>query len=103
MEFAILFILAFIVGLVVYLLSNQWMIAVGASIGLFLISILTDSDAQSSWTFSLIFGVPIVFVGSLLGPYVVELRRGEVFNEAEADGSHDQNSNNENSSNEKKD
>ncbi len=71
------------------------MLAVGASIGLFLISILTDGEAQSSWAFSLIFGVPIVFVGSLLGPYVVELRRGEVFDEAEADGSHEQGLNNE--------
>lgn len=95
MEFAILFILAFIIGLLVYLLSNQWMLAVGAPIGLFLISILTDGEAQSSWAFSLIFGVPIVFVGSLLGPYVVELRRGEVLNESEVDDSHDQSSNNE--------
>lgn len=71
------------------------MLAVGAPIGLFLISILTDGEAQSSWAFSLIFGVPIVFVGSLLGPYVVELRRGEVLNESEVDDSHDQSSNNE--------
>lgn len=96
MEFAILFILAFIVGLIVYLLSKQWMLAVGAAIGLFLISILTDSDAQSNWAFSLIFGVPIVFVGSLLGPYVVELRRGEVFDEPDEDGSLDKNLNSDN-------
>jgi len=94
MEFAILFILAFIVGLVVYLLSNQWMLAVGASIGLFLISILTDGDAQSSWAFSLIFGVPIVFVGSLLGPYVVELRRGDMFDESDVGDSQTETSSN---------
>jgi hypothetical protein len=38
---------------------------------------LADTEAQDSWSFTLIFGLPIVFVASLLGAYVVELRRGE--------------------------
>ena len=76
MEFAILFILAFVIGLIVYMFSNQWMLSVGTALVLFLLNVISDTGAQSSWAFSLIFGVPIVFVGSLLGPYVVELRRG---------------------------
>lgn len=78
MEFAILFILAFLIGLIVYMVSNQWMLSVGSALVLFFLNILSDTDAQSSWGFSLIFGVPIVFVGSLLGPYIVELRRGGI-------------------------
>jgi len=78
MEFAILFILAFLIGLIAYMVSNQWMLSVGSALVLFFLNILSDTDAQSSWGFSLIFGVPIVFVGSLLGPYIVELRRGGI-------------------------
>ena len=77
MIFAILFILAFLLGLIVYLLSEKWWLAVGLSLALFLASTLADTQAQESWVFTLIFGLPIVFVGSLLGPYLVELRRGE--------------------------
>ncbi|MGK0374750.1 MAG: hypothetical protein ACJA2E_001222 [Arenicella sp.] len=77
MIFAILFILAFLIGLVTYLLSNKWLAAVLLSMALFVISTLADTEAQDSWSFTLIFGLPIVFVASLLGAYVVELRRGE--------------------------
>lgn len=77
MIFAILFILAFLIGLVTYLLSEKWMVAVLLSMGLFVVNTLADTDARDSWTFTLIFGLPIVFVASLLGAYVVELRRGE--------------------------
>ena len=78
MEFAILFILAFLIGLFMYMFSNQWMLSVGVTLVLFFVNIVSDTAAQSNWAFSLIFGLPIVFVGSLLGPYIVELRRGEV-------------------------
>jgi hypothetical protein len=44
---------------------------------LFVVTTLADTEAQESWGFTLIFGLPIVFVASLLGAYVVELRRGE--------------------------
>ena len=77
MIFAILFIIAFIVGLIVYLLTNKWLAAVLFSSTLFIVNILSDTDAKDGWGFSLIFGLPIVFVASLLGAYVVELRRGE--------------------------
>jgi len=77
MIFAILFILAFLMGLIVYVLTNKWMLAVLLSMGLFLVTTLADTEAQESWSFTLIFGLPIVFFASLLGAYVVELRRGE--------------------------
>lgn len=77
MIFAILFILAFLIGLVTYLLSNKWLVAVLLSMSLFVATTLADTQAQASWGFTLIFGLPIVFVASLLGAYVVELRRGE--------------------------
>jgi len=66
MIFAILFILAFLIGLITYLLSNKWLIAVLLSMALFVFSTLADADAKESWSFTLIFGLPIVFVGSLL-------------------------------------
>lgn len=80
MIFALLFILAFLVGLVSYLLSDKWLLGVLLSMGLFLLSTLADTHAKEAWTFTLIFGLPIVFVASLLGAYVVELRRGEDLN-----------------------
>ena len=86
MIFAILFIIAFLIGLVTYLLSNKWLVAVLLSMGLFVFTTLADTEAQESWGFTLIFGLPIVFVASLLGAYVVELRRGEAI-EAELDQS----------------
>ncbi|MBL4672249.1 MAG: hypothetical protein JKX81_08295 [Arenicella sp.] len=77
MIFAILFIMAFLIGLITYLLSNKWLVAVLLSMALFVVTTLADTEAQESWSFTLIFGLPIVFVASLLGAYVVELRRGE--------------------------
>ena len=77
MIFAILFIIAFLVGLIVYLLTNKWLAAVLFSSLLFVVNILSDATAKDNWSFTLVFGLPIVFVASLLGAYVVELRRGE--------------------------
>lgn len=76
MIFAILFVLAFLIGLVVYLYSDKWLVAVLVSIGLFLATTLADTSASESWGITLVFGLPIVFVASLFGAYVVELRRG---------------------------
>jgi len=55
------------------------------SMALFVFSTLADADAKESWSFTLIFGLPIVFVGSLLGAYVVELRRGEDASDIDSD------------------
>lgn len=77
MIFAILFILAFLIGLAVYLLTDKWIAGVALSLILFVLTTISDSAAQDNWTFTLIFGLPIVFVASLLGAYVVAIRRGD--------------------------
>ena len=87
MIFAILFILAFLLGLVVYLITGKWLAAVVLSMVIFLLTTLSDSAAQDSWLFTLIFGLPIVFVASLLGAYVVAIRRFEDDDSLSAEGS----------------
>jgi len=77
MIFAILFVAAFLIGLVVYQLSEKWLMAVLASMALFVATTLADTTASESWGITFIFGLPIVFVASLFGAYVVQLRRGE--------------------------
>lgn len=75
MIFALLFILTFLLGLVLYLLTNRWLVAVLVCIALFVLNTLLDTDARADWGMTFIFGLPIVFVASLLGAYVVEWRR----------------------------
>ena len=76
MIFALLFILAFIVSLIVYLMSNRWWVGSLLCVGLFTLNTLSDGAAREFWSITLIFGLPIVVVASILGAYVVELRRG---------------------------
>ena len=90
MIFAILFIIAFLIGLLIYLYNRNWMIAVAIPLALFTISTLADDEASGAWAFTLVFGLPIIFVASLLGAYVVELRSeqpadAEPANEQESD------------------
>ena len=75
MIFAILFVLAFVIGLVCYVLSDNWWAGVVISLLLFTANVLSDSAAQQYWVITLIFGLPIVFAASLFGAYVVQLRR----------------------------
>jgi len=56
MIFAILFILAFIIGLMLYLLTDKWLAAVVISMLLFVMTTVSDSNAQENWLFTLIFG-----------------------------------------------
>lgn len=79
MVFAILFVVAFLIGLVLYLLSERWLVAVLVSMALFIVTTLADTQASDRWLITLVFGLPIVFFASLLGAYVVQLRRGEDF------------------------
>lgn len=76
MIFGILFIVAFLVGLAIYLFTNRWLLAVGIPSIAFVLITLLDTSAESRWQIVLVFGTPIMFFGSLLGTYVVELRRG---------------------------
>ena len=76
MIFALLFILAFLLGLVVYLVSKRWVAAVVVPSVAYLVVIVFDAGIGANSVLSLVFGLPITFCGGLLGAYVVELRRG---------------------------
>jgi len=78
MIFALLFILAFLLGLLVYLVSRRWVAAVAVPSAVYLTIILLDAGIGADSAMSLVFGLPITFCGGLLGSYVVELRRGLV-------------------------
>jgi hypothetical protein len=77
MIFAILFIIAFLIGLLIYLYNRNWVLGVSIPMVLFTISTLADEEARGAWGFTLTFGLPLVFVASLLGAYVVELRSAD--------------------------
>lgn len=77
MLFAILFIVAFLAGVIIYYFSRQWLIAVAIPMGLFALNAVVDSNDSSSLIFTLVFGLTIVFFASLLGAYVVQTRTAE--------------------------
>ena len=74
MIFGLLFIIAFLAGLLIYRYSYNWVAAVLIPMGLFLVSTLSDYAARDAWAITLVFGLPIVFVGSLLGAYILQIR-----------------------------
>lgn len=75
MQFAILFIVAFLIGLAVYRYSFNWIVAVAIPVALFVLTTLVDLQARDAWAFTLIFGIPLVFFGALLGAYIVQIRQ----------------------------
>ena len=75
MQFAILFVLAFLLGLILYRWLWNWIPTVLVPMGLFALTTIIDTSAQKAWAFTLIFGLPIVFVVSLLCAYVVQIRQ----------------------------
>ncbi len=77
MEFALLFILAFLAGLLIYRINRKWVSAVLIPMGFFLVTTLADQEAKDAQTFSLVFGLPIVFFASLLGAYILQIRTDE--------------------------
>ena len=83
MAFALLFIIAFLIGFVIYSYNRQWVIAVLVPMGLFLLTTVADVSAKDAWAFSLVFGLPIVFFASLLGAYVVQIRSDDPDDEVE--------------------
>lgn len=75
MIFALLFFFSFVVGLVAYLCTNKWWLGgVLCAALLLLVAILGLADAPLR-AVALYFGIPIVFLGSLFGAYIVQLRR----------------------------
>ena len=76
MVFAILFAIAFFIGLFVYKLTGKWLSAIAISSALFILNTITDTQSSDKIIFTLVLGLPVVFVASLCGAYVVQLRRG---------------------------
>ena len=87
MIFAILFVIAFAVGLVTYLVTGKWLSAALVSIGLFILNTLSDTDQSDKALYTILLGLPVVFCASLFGAYVVELRRGLGVDELEKENS----------------
>ena len=75
MIFALLFIAVFLISVMVYLLTRQWLWAVSVPMTLFVLSTILDAEASQAQAITLIFGVPIVFFASLLGAYIVQMRK----------------------------
>lgn len=82
MIFAILFVVAFLIGLLAYLATGKWLTASMISMGLFLLNVLSDTEAYAHAWVTILLGLPVVFFASLFGAYVVELRRGVDVDEA---------------------
>jgi len=76
MIFAVLFVVAFLIGVLVYIASNRWILAVCIPTFLYVTIVLLDEGFTAESALSLVFGLPITSVGGLLAAYVVELRRG---------------------------
>jgi hypothetical protein len=83
--FAILFIIAFLFGFVSFALTREWIIAVSIPTVLFIISTLVGESAPGAKTFTLTFGVPLVFVAGLLGAYIYQIRNLEVDDSAQSE------------------
>lgn len=77
MIYALLFILAFLLGAACYWMSGRWWAGVVIALSLYTVDVLLDSAAREYWLIALIFGLPIVFAASLLGAYVIERARYE--------------------------
>lgn len=84
MIFAILFVVAFFIGLIAYLVTGKWLSAVFISMGLFVINAIVDSASIKQFSITLMFGLPVVFAASVFGAYIVELRRGADADEVES-------------------
>jgi hypothetical protein len=74
MVFAILFVLAFLVGAGIYYFSRRWIIAVVVPMMVFAGDAILDFDSSGGLVFTLVFGLTLVFFASLLGAYVVQIR-----------------------------
>lgn len=75
MIFAILFFAAFVIGLLAFVLSNKWWLGgLLCASGLIAFALVNFSESSLQGV-TLYFGIPIVFLGSLFGAYIVQLRR----------------------------
>lgn len=76
MIFALLFFFSFVVGLVAYLISEKWWLGGVLCSVLLIVFSISILNTESLRGLAVYFGVPIVFLGSLFGAYIVQLRRG---------------------------
>jgi len=84
MIFAILFVIAFAIGLVAYLATGKWLSAALVSVSLFALNAILSSTSGKQLWITLLLGLPVVFAASIFGAYVVELRRGPDESELES-------------------
>ncbi len=75
MIFAVIFFVAFAIGLVCFVVSDKWWWGFVVSTILFMVLALSGTQAPALQGVTLFFGIPIVFLGSLFGAYIVQLRR----------------------------
>lgn len=76
MIFAVLFVISFVIGLFAYMLTGKWLTAAIISMSIFALNTAADSQGLQEVGITLLLGLPVVFVASLFGAYVIELRRG---------------------------
>lgn len=81
MIFALLFFFSFVIGLAAYIASDRWWL--GGAIGTVLLVIVAAAGLSGghSYGMAIYFGIPIVFLGSLFGAYIVQLRRAPELDE----------------------
>ncbi len=75
MIFALLFFFSFVVGLLAYLFTNKWWLGGVLCTGLLLLVVTLGLSGASLRGVAVYFGIPIVFLGSLFGAYIVQLRQ----------------------------
>ena len=85
MIFAVLFVVSFIFGLVCYVTSNRWWLGGAIATVLLLLISVTGLATGGPRGMAIYFGVPIIFLGSLFGAYIVQLRRAPELDEELAD------------------
>ena len=75
MIFAILFFLSFVIGLICYLASDRWWLGGVICSAVSIAGIFAGLLPPSMQGLAVYFGIPIIFLGSLFGAYIVQLRR----------------------------
>lgn len=89
MIFAIIFVAAFVIGLISFVMTDKWWWGfVVATVVLIVLAVFDgqaiDGQAAALHGVTLYFGVPIVFLGNLFGAYIVQLRRAPDLDELES-------------------
>ena len=75
MIFALLFFASFVAGLIVFIISGRWWLGGLIMACLLVVVAFFGFPGPSLRGVALYFGIPIVFLGSLFGAYIVQLRR----------------------------